>query len=226
MHKGDFIKIDYIGRIESGEIFDLTNELVAKENNIYNEKMKYKPMPLIVGAGFVIPGLDNALLDMNVGERKTIEVSSKDAFGERKPELVRTVSEKEFANQVEPKPGMIVDFASPSRTTGAASSMRGRIQSVANGRVRIDFNHPLAGKNLKYDIAVIEQITQPEKQVEAIVEFFGLNAACKVSDNVEIETKPLPLQIKERVSSLILDYVKVDDKPIKKVKFTEVFERR
>lgn len=220
MQKGDFIKIDYIGRLESGEIFDLTNELVAKENNIYNEKMKYKPASIIVGAGFVIPGLDNALLAMKVGERRVVEVSPKDAFGERKPDLVRTVPEKEFEGQVTPKPGMIVDFA----------NTRGRIQSVANGRVRVDFNHPLAGKILKYDIGVVEQITQPKEQAEAILDFFGLNAVCRIDNSgtvveIEVATK-LPLPIKEKISYLALEYIKAGEKPIKKVKFTDVFERQ
>jgi len=217
MQKGDFVKIDYIGRLESGEVFDLTDEEVAKKENIYNEKASYKPMPIIVGAGFVIPGLDKALLDMNVGERKVIEVYPKEAFGDRKPEHVRTVSEKEFEGQITPRPGMVVDFA----------NSRGRIQSVANGRVRVDFNHPLAGKNLKYDIGVIEQITNPKEQVDAILDFFSVEATSNVGSDIEIETKAkLPLQVKERISSLILEYVKIDDKPLKKVKFTEIFEKR
>jgi FKBP-type peptidyl-prolyl cis-trans isomerase 2 len=217
MEKEDFVLVDYVGRLESGEIFDLTNEEVAKQEKIYNEKARYAPVSVIIGAGLIVPGLENALLDMNVGERKTIEIEPKDAFGERKAELVRTVAEKEFGGQVTPKPGMIVDFA----------NTRGRIQSVANGRVRVDFNHPLAGKRLKYDIAVLEQISDTKRQVDAILDFFSLHAHTKIGEDIEIEThEKLPLPIKERISALILEYVKNDGAPVKKVKFIEVFEKQ
>ncbi len=218
MQKGDFIKIDYVGRLESGEIFDLSIEETARKENIYNEKIKYRTMSVIVGAGFVISGLDRELLAMEVGEKKTVSVASKDAFGERNPSLLRTVSEKEFRGQVEPRPGMIVDF----------SDMRGRIQSVSAGRVRVDFNHPLAGKNLIYEVEIKDRIDRCEEKISAILEFFGIDAELKVHDDtVEIELKkPLAHQVKEKVSSLILEYVMNEVKSIGKVKFTEVFEKK
>ncbi|MBI5060875.1 MAG: peptidylprolyl isomerase [Candidatus Aenigmarchaeota archaeon] len=217
MQKGDFIKINYIGRLESGEIFDLNVEEVAKKEGIYNEKVKYRPLSIIVGAGFVIPGLDHALLGMNVGEKKTIEVLPKEAFGERNPSLLRTVSEKEFEGQVNPRPGMIVDF----------SNTKGRIQSVSSGRVRIDFNHPLAGKTLKYDVEIIEKIAGAEEKVAAILDFFGIEAHQKIAGSVvEIEPKrPVPHQIKERISYLVLEHVANEGKKTEKVRFIDVFER-
>jgi len=68
MEKGDFIRIDYVGRIkDTREIFDLTNEEVAKNEKIFNPDVKYKPVPIIVGEKFVIKGLDEELLKMSVG---------------------------------------------------------------------------------------------------------------------------------------------------------------
>ena len=62
MKEGDFVRIDYVGRIKgSGEIFDLTKEDVARKNGIYNPNMNYKPVPIIIGARMVIKGLEDAL---------------------------------------------------------------------------------------------------------------------------------------------------------------------
>src|SRR3989344_1454451 len=109
MEKGDFIKIDFVGKLESGEIFDLTKEDLAKENKIHNPNIKYKPIAVIIGAGFVVPGLDKALLDMKVGEKKEVAVKPEDGFGQRRLDLIRTVPEKAFEGK-HIVPGMIVDF--------------------------------------------------------------------------------------------------------------------
>ena len=213
MKKGDFIKIDYIGRLESGEIFDLTDEERAKKENIHNPKARYKPLPMIIGAGFVISGLDKALLDMSAGEKKTIEVKPEDGFGSREPELVKIFPEKYFDQKV--NPGMIIDFPDPSGT------VRGRVQSVSAGRVRIDFNHPLAGKTLLYEVEIKEEIEQPEKRIEALLDFFDVQSKVSISGNeVEIEAKA-PEAIKERISSLIFEYLDFD-----KVKFSTTFEKQ
>ena len=63
MKKGDFIKISYTGRLESGEIFDITDENEAKKNGVFDEKMKYSHVTIIIGANFLVPGLDKAVED-------------------------------------------------------------------------------------------------------------------------------------------------------------------
>ncbi|HLC76688.1 MAG TPA: peptidylprolyl isomerase, partial [archaeon] len=61
MQKGDFVKIAYVGRLETGEIFDLTDAETAKKEGIYNSKIIYRDLPVVVGARFLIKGLDSAL---------------------------------------------------------------------------------------------------------------------------------------------------------------------
>ena len=219
MQKGDFVRINYIARLESGEVFDLTYEDIAKRENIYNPKVVYKPIPIILGAGFVIHGLDNALLSMAVGEKKGFAIKPEDGFGQRDPKLVRVVPKRVFREQnVEPRHGMVVDF----------SGIKGRVQSVGGGRIMVDFNNPLAGKVLKYELEVVEKIEEPEKQVLSIFEFFGVNKAdVKLAEEeAEVETTPLPVELKNRISHLITEYVKVNGSVVKKVKFVEVFERK
>ena len=82
--KKDVIRLHYTGRIkETGEIFDTTYEDVAKEAGIYSEKGIYGPVPIAVGAGHVIKGLDEALEGLEVGKKYTIEVPPEKAFGRR-----------------------------------------------------------------------------------------------------------------------------------------------
>ena len=215
MKKGDFVRIDYVGRLESGEIFDLTVEDVARKEKVYSPKIKYKPLPVIVGAGFMIPGIDRALETLSVGEKKSVEVAPEDAFGNRDPKLVRVLPIKAFEN-VEPKQGMIVDF----------SGMKGRVQSVAGGRVTVDFNNPLAGRALKYELEVKEKIDSWESQIKSACEFFGIeNAEIRLDGKtVDIETSRLPDTVKDRIGKLITDYVKPDGIRIEKIRFIDVYK--
>jgi FKBP-type peptidyl-prolyl cis-trans isomerase SlyD len=209
MQKGDFVRIEYIGRLESGEIFDLTNAELAKKEKIFNQRAKYGPAPVIVGAGFLVPGLDKLLLEMKVGEKREAVIKPEEGFGQRNAALVRTVPAKLFKQL--PMPGQLVDFG----------NMRGRVQSVSAGRIRVDFNHPLAGKTLKYEIDVKELIEGPKQQIEAVLEFFGVKGDVQIVQNGTTIKARLPQQMKEGISKLILEHVK----DVKKVDFIESFEK-
>ncbi len=218
MQKGDFVKINYIARLESGEIFDLTYEDIAKKENAYNPKVIYKPIPIVVGAGFVIKGIDNALLGMNVGDKGGFSIPPEEGFGQRNPKMVRVVPKRIFKeHNIDPRHGLVVDFS---------GGLRGRVQSASAGRIMVDFNNPLAGKTLKYELEVIEKIEQPDAQIRALLEFYGINGAeIKLSDGeVEIETTALPIELKNRLMQLITEYIKVNNAPVRKVKFVEVFQ--
>ena len=99
---------------------------------------------------------------------------------------------------LDPKPGMIVDF----------SGMRGRIQSVAAGRTRIDFNNPLAGKTLIYDVEVVEKIEGKESQAAAILEFFGVrDATVTIEKDACTVTGKIPEPMRKRFGELITTHV-------------------
>ncbi len=219
MKEGDFIRIDYIGKVsESGDIFDLTKERVAKEKGIHNPNFKYGPIPVILGAHHIVKGLENELMKMKIGQKKKITIKPEDALGERKPELIRLVPLSEFKKRdIDPFPGMPI----------VQNNMRGRILSVSGGRVRVDFNHPLAGKTLEYEVEIKERITVVKEKIIAILELFlkfekdEINVTIK-KEILEIridKKKDVPKTIKKVIADNVIKWIKT----IKKVRFIEEF---
>ena len=165
--KMDFIKINYTGRVEDGDVFDTTDEGKAKEANIYEKERVYKPLSVAVGEGQVIKGLDEALAKMKVGDKKEVVCIPEMAYGIRNPALVRLVPTKFFKQQkINPIPGMPVEI----------DNMRGRVQTVSGGRVRVDFNPELAGKTLVFDVEVMDKASNDKEKVDYLIErnFEGL----------------------------------------------------
>ncbi len=159
---GDFARINYTGKIKgSGEVFDTTLEEVAKAEGVYDEKIQFKPTPAVIGAGHVIPGLDKALVGMEVGAEKTLDISPEEGYGLRDPKLVKVVPVKDFKRQgLIPVPGMRFE----------AEGKVGRVQSVGGGRVRVDFNYELAGKTLEYKGKVEEKVNGAKEKVKLLME--------------------------------------------------------
>jgi FKBP-type peptidyl-prolyl cis-trans isomerase 2 len=220
MQKGDFVYISYVGRIkESGEIFDVTSEEIAKREGVYNPEIKYGDIPIIIGAGFVIPGLEEELEKMNVGEKKVVEIEPKKAFGERRDDLIRLIPEIEFKKQnIDVKVG---DFVNVNGITG-------RVLSVNAGRVRVDFNHPLAGKALVYEVEIKKQVTETKEKIYAILKYFSNldeSIANVKIENGEAEIEIKGLQIANRVKENIIKTIFQWIKEINKIKFSEVYEK-
>jgi len=208
MQKGSWVEIEYVGRVkETGEVFDLTDEKLAKELKIYNPNFRYGPITVIVGEGFVIKGLDKALEEMKEGEEKEIVVKPEEGFGIRKAEMVKTLPLKKFEEQkINPYPGMILDFG----------QAKARVLSVSGGRVTIDFNHPLAGKELVYKVKVRREVKDEKEKIEKLLEFFGLE---KEEFEIGLEERKvkiglkreIPKGLKERVAELIKKYLKKEE---------------
>ena len=223
---GDFVELDFVARVkESGEIFDLTDEKLAKDKGIYNSKIKYSPIKIILGAGYILKGLDAELQKMSSGETKKIVIQPADAFGNRDPRLIRTFSMTEFKAQgVTPRVGQVITLQ---------KGLNGRILSVSSGRVQVDFNHPLAGKVLEYDIKINRPISDTAEQIISICEFFvGLGKddlkisfeTAKEGKAATIEMlkmKDIPNQTKARIADEITKYVA----NIKDVRFVESFKK-
>ena len=155
------VLINYTGRTD-GEIFDTTSEEVAYENDLHRDDANYKEVPVLIGKGYVIDGLEEALLDMEVGETKEVEVPPEKAYGDRDSDNIKTYPQKEFKKQgVDVRPGEEIMIG----------QRRGRVISAGSGRVRIDFNHPLSGKKLDYEVEVVEKVTDDKEIARKIYSY-------------------------------------------------------
>jgi len=208
MKEGDFAEIDYIGRIvSSNEIFDLTDEAMAKKEGIYNEKRKYGPVLVILGAHMVIPGVEKNVMEMKIGEEREFDVEPDQAFGMRNPKLVLIVSKAKFLKEnINPMPGMFVDI----------DGRQAKIQSVSGGRVRVDLNNPLSGRQLHYKIKLLRQLKEPFDKVDGLIKYLRLKCDIELKAGVLTATRE---KWDDLLKRMIEEPVKKWIKEIKKVEF-------
>ena len=153
---GDYVLFNYVGRFENGEVFDTSIEELAREHGVYVEEREYGPMWARIGVGEIIPGLDEALIGMEPGEKKTVTVPPEKAYGMPNPELVIKIPAEEFTKVgLEPQEGLYV-----MTDSGIA-----KITAVEGETVSLDFNHPLAGKTLIFEVEVLE-VKKPSEEPE------------------------------------------------------------
>ncbi len=210
MKEGDFVLIDFVGRVKlTNDVFDLTDEETAKKEGIWSKEQKYGPAFVIIGAKMVVPGVEKRLKEMKVGEEREFEVSPKEGFGMRDPKLIRILNINNFyRNKINPVPGAYVNI----------DGKNARIQSVSGGRVRTDFNSPLAGKQLVYRLKIVERITDTKEKVKRIMDQYriGFEEIIVENERVTIESgKELPEMLRKMVRELVLEWVK----EVKKVEF-------
>lgn len=161
IEKGDFILIDYVTKIqETGETFDTTLEDEAKKGGIFKGDALYAPMLIVVGEGWVLTELDRSLIGLDVGKPTVIEIPPEKGFGLRDPSKIRLVPVRRFRGKnVNLYPGAQVDL------NGDLAVVR----SVGSGRVQLDFNPPLAGKTLVYDLTVNSKLKTKKERLQALV---------------------------------------------------------
>ncbi|UCE80944.1 MAG: FKBP-type peptidyl-prolyl cis-trans isomerase [Methanobacteriota archaeon] len=158
---GGLVLAEFSGWIEeTEELFDTTDESLAKENEVFDEKMVYGAQPLIVGKGRLFPGLDEHMLKAEVGKEYEVVISPEKGAGPRDPKLVELHPIREFLRQdIEPQVGMEVTVRSRKAT----------IVAMTAGRVRIDFNNKLAGRTLKYKYKIVSKPSKPKEIAELLL---------------------------------------------------------
>jgi peptidylprolyl isomerase len=167
--KGDFVLLNYTCKVkESGEVVDTTMESVAKEAGLHHEhehkgekeEHVYEPMFLILGESWVPKGFDEGVIGLEAEKTLALEVPPEKAYGVRDPSKIKLLPLRRFKKEgFEPVPGMQVDIDRKPAT----------IRSVGAGRVQVDFNHPLAGKTLLYDLKVEKIMDAKEEKARAII---------------------------------------------------------
>jgi len=161
LQKGDFILIEYIAKVkETGEIFDTTIEDIAKKERLYKEGEIYEPKLVVVGEGWVLKALDESLTNMEVGKQSVVEIPPDKAFGARDPEKVRRVPLRHLTDKgITPSLGMHVEYDGKLAT----------VRAIGAGRVLLDFNPPLAGKTLVYEVTVKKKLETLEEKIEGLI---------------------------------------------------------
>ena len=161
INKNDFIEIEFTGKISNtDEIFDTNVEADAKEADF--DIKDIKPFILSVGHKMLPDGFDEDLVNKEVGKKYTVDIKSEKAFGKRNPQMVRMIPTKLFYEQkINPERGMQL-------------SLDGQIVKVLSsdkGRTLVDFNNPLAGKNVTYNYKINEIITEQKDKIDALQDF-------------------------------------------------------
>jgi FKBP-type peptidyl-prolyl cis-trans isomerase SlyD len=158
IEKGDFIKIQYTGKFDGDTVFDTTDEELAKETEIHNPRGMYGGDVVIVGAGHTIAGLDEELVGKEVGYTGTVEISPEKGFGAHDPKMVDSISISKFEDR-RAYPGMEVEI----------SGRRGVVTKVIGRRVRVDFNHPLAGKTVTYEYTIEQKLEEDAEKIKGLL---------------------------------------------------------
>ena len=141
VENGNFVKVEYTGKFENGETFD------SNRNG--------HPLEVEVGAGRVIKGFDDALIDMAVDEEKTFTLSPEEAYGERNEELEQSFARTELPEGFDPQVGQVMALRNPQ-----GGQIPAKVKHADDEKITVDLNHPLAGKTLTFEIKVMEINTE------------------------------------------------------------------
>ncbi len=202
--KGDFIKLNYTGTVvDSNFVFDTTIKEIAQKNNIFDPNAEYEPAIICLGQGHILRGIDEFLEGKTPGKYSLI-IEPEKAFGKKDAKMIQLIPTMKFKKQrINPEPGLQVNV----------DGYLGIIKSVSGGRTIVDFNHPLSGKELKYDLDVIEIVNDNSEKVKAIIHLLlgipNKDIIIEIKDNKshiktphkipETVTKELQNKIKELV---------------------------
>jgi len=134
---GDTVKVHYTGKFNDGTIFDSS---AARE-----------PLMFKMGAGQLIQGFEKAVAGMEPGQSKTVNLAPEEAYGPYQDELVQEIGCEDLPEGFQPEPGMVLQFRQPDGQTSLAT-----VIDVSESRMTLDGNHPLAGKELTFEIELVE----------------------------------------------------------------------
>ena len=134
---GDTVKVHYTGTLENGEVFDTSKER--------------EPLEFQLGQGQLIPGFEKAVIGMSEGDSTKVDIPSDEAYGEVRDDLIINVPKDQLPDDVEPKIGMQLQV---NQQNGQPIPVR--ITEIKDEELVLDANHPLAGKDLTFDIELLE----------------------------------------------------------------------
>ncbi len=195
LQKKDFIEVEFTGKVKDGEVFDSN---IKKELEKMNSNIPAKPFVFCLGENMFLKGIEEFLIGKDIGKHK-IELIPEKAFGNRNRNLIQLVPMKVFMEQqTQPVSGMMFNF----------DGRPAKILSVSGGRVMADFNNPLAGKDLVYDLTVKRKVTDINEKTKAMIDFFF--------------RQEIKFTIKDKILTLEVDKQLADYTKMFKEKFKEM----
>lgn len=223
LEKGSLVLLNYTAKVkDTDEVIETTVEEEAKKFNVFDPTRTYEPRLVSVGEGWVLKGLDEALMNANVGEKMDVEVPPEKGFGERDKDKVRMIPLRKLGDKAdEIKVGDAIEI----------DDKIGIVRFIGSGRVQLDYNHRLAGRTISYSLEVLKQLEQDNEKIVALIKrripVDENKLKTTLSDgNLDIE---LPSEhymheglqvIKRAIVNDVFKYVNV----VKTIKFIETYE--
>ena len=185
LKKGDFIEIEFTGKVKDGDVFDSNIKEDLKNANLNFEP---KPFMFCLGEGMFLKGIEDFLVGKEVGEYE-IELTPEKAFGNRDSNLVKILPTRVFKeNKLNPVLGAMFNF----------DGKMAKILSVSGGRVTSDFNNPLAGKTVVYKVKVLRRVNDVNEKAKSLIEFLF-----KRNLNFEIKDKEIIIKAEKELCEFI-----------------------
>ena len=188
--KGDFISLTFVGKLkETGQIFDLTDEALAKKEKIHNPQANYGDKTICVGEHQVVRGLDAFLVGKDLNKKYSVELTPEEAFGKKDARLLKLVPASTFKKQqIKPFPGLQLNM----------DGKLGVVRTVSGGRIIVDFNHPLAGRDIVYEFTIKKEVKDMGEQLQCYLDFlFNDKVDCSVKEGKAVIKTTVPEQVQD-----------------------------
>ncbi|MFC1691787.1 peptidylprolyl isomerase [Nanoarchaeota archaeon] len=158
---GDFVEIEYSGHLkEDNKLFDTTDKEKAQKEGLFDPETQYGAKIVCIGQTQLLKGLDEQIIGKEIGKEHKFEIGSEQAFGKKSAKLIQMISASKFKeHKLNPMPGLQINV----------DGMMGIVKRAGGGRVLVDFNHPLAGHDLVYDLKINKIVTDIKEKVKSIM---------------------------------------------------------
>ena len=178
--EGSYLRIDYVARTGDGRVIDTTDPDIAADSDLADLEAS-GPIVVVPGEGHLFEPLEAAIRDADPGTTIEMAIDPEDAFGTADPEKMTTIDEAAVAPEYR-----------TAGTTVQLGGRRGVIEDISDGSLTVDFNHPLAGLTLEYEIEVLERLEGIESRAAGLTTTHGL---FDVSVDYDTTSKTLTLRL-------------------------------
>ncbi len=142
---------DELPVIEAGSEVLMHFSLVIEDGTVADSTEGDEPMRFVMGDGSLIQGLELALYGLKAGDKQSLTIGPDVGFGFRDDDAIHMLPRSDFPADMDLEPGLIIGFSTPS-----GEEVPGAILAIEGDEVRVDFNHPLAGHNVRFDVEILE----------------------------------------------------------------------